>query len=211
MKKDKVTEFLSKLRGKNFIFFAPAASGKDWILANFVSRYPSLVTSVVSTTTRPRRPSEVDGIAYHFTDNDTFDKMVENGQLLERTVYFVSGNKWQYGLTKDALKQNSINLIVVNPHGIRQIMTHDDIMKNTYIFLVNTPENVRIERYLDREKDCSDKGELASRLEQRLLQDKKDFADLRDIDYLTITNDKTTNFDDILNEIVSKIQRKESL
>ena len=84
-------------------------------------------------------------------------------------------------------------------------------MKNTYIFLVETPEDVRIERYLDREKDCSDKGELASRLEQRLLQDKKDFADLRDIDYLTITNDKTTNFDDILNEIVSKIQRKESL
>lgn len=209
MKNKDITDFLEKLRGKNLIFFAPTASGKDWILANFVSRYPSLVKSVVSTTTRPRRPSEVDGVAYHFTDNDNFDKMVENGQLLERTVYFVSGNKWQYGLTKDALCQNLINLIVVNPHGIGQIMTHSDIMKNTYIFLVETPEDVRIERYLDREKDCSDKSELASRLEQRLLQDNKDFADLRDISYLTLTNDKNTSFDDILEEIVNKIQRKD--
>lgn len=207
MKKNEIENFLEKLRGKNFIFFAPAASGKDWILANFVSRYPSLVSSAVSTTTRPKRPSEVEGVAYNFTDNDTFDKMVEDGLLLERTVYFVSGNKWQYGLTKTALKKNLINLIVVNPHGIRQIMTHSGIMKDTYIFLVKTPENVRIERYLDREKDCSDKSELASRLEQRLLQDNKDFADLRDIGYLTLTNDKNTSFDDILEEIVSKIRK----
>jgi guanylate kinase len=37
----------------------------------------------VSVTTRPPRPTEVDGVDYFFVDEDAFDRMIEAGELLE--------------------------------------------------------------------------------------------------------------------------------
>jgi guanylate kinase len=38
---------------------------------------------VVTCTTRPRRPYEVDGVHYHFVDGDRFRRLRETGGLLE--------------------------------------------------------------------------------------------------------------------------------
>jgi guanylate kinase len=45
-------------------------------------RDPGLSLSV-SVTTRPPRPTEVDGVDYFFVDEDAFDRMIEAGELLE--------------------------------------------------------------------------------------------------------------------------------
>ena len=37
----------------------------------------------ISVTTRPRRPSEVDGVHYHFIDAERFARMRDAGELLE--------------------------------------------------------------------------------------------------------------------------------
>jgi guanylate kinase len=37
----------------------------------------------VSATTRPPRPSEVEGVDYRFVDDDAFDRMIRDGELLE--------------------------------------------------------------------------------------------------------------------------------
>ena len=37
----------------------------------------------MSVTTRPPRPTEVDGVDYFFVDEDAFDRMIEAGELLE--------------------------------------------------------------------------------------------------------------------------------
>ncbi len=38
---------------------------------------------MVSWTTRAPRPGEVDGVAYHFTDEATFRRKIEDHELLE--------------------------------------------------------------------------------------------------------------------------------
>ena len=48
---------------------------------------PKLVVSV-SHTTRPRRDGETDGIAYYFTDVDSFKEMIDSDQFLEHAKVF---------------------------------------------------------------------------------------------------------------------------
>jgi guanylate kinase len=41
----------------------------------------------VSHTTRRARPSETDGVDYHFVDDETFDRMIQRGDFLEWAEY----------------------------------------------------------------------------------------------------------------------------
>jgi guanylate kinase len=73
------------------VLSSPSGAGKTTITRRLLERDPTLSLSV-SVTTRPRRPSEIDGRDYHFIDRTTFDRMVEQGELLEYATVF--GNSY---------------------------------------------------------------------------------------------------------------------
>lgn len=77
--------------------------------------------NVVSTTTRPMREGEVNGIHYWFVSKDEFQAMESSGELLESVVF--NGN--QYGGSKSAFEkvfaQGKSVIIVAEPHGVQQI------------------------------------------------------------------------------------------
>lgn len=74
-------------RGFLLVLSSPSGAGKTTITRRLLERDPALSLSV-SVTTRPRRPSEIDGRDYHFIDRATFDRMVARGQLLEHATVF---------------------------------------------------------------------------------------------------------------------------
>lgn len=74
-------------RGFLLVLSSPSGAGKTTITRRLLARDPSLSLSV-SVTTRPRRPSEIDGKDYRFIDQATFDRMVAGGELLEHATVF---------------------------------------------------------------------------------------------------------------------------
>jgi len=74
-------------RGFLLVLSSPSGAGKTTITRRLLERDPALSLSV-SVTTRPRRPSEMDGRDYHFIDKAAFDRMVERGELLEHATVF---------------------------------------------------------------------------------------------------------------------------
>jgi guanylate kinase len=54
-------------------------------------RFPELALAV-SATTRPRRPTELDGVHYHFLSADEFERRVQAGEFLEWVDYV--GNRY---------------------------------------------------------------------------------------------------------------------
>jgi guanylate kinase len=74
-------------RGFLLVLSSPSGAGKTTITRRLLERDPTLSLSV-SVTTRPRRPSEIDGRDYHFIDRTTFDRMAEQGELLEHATVF---------------------------------------------------------------------------------------------------------------------------
>jgi guanylate kinase len=74
-------------RGFLLVLSSPSGAGKTTITRLLLERDPTLALSV-SVTTRPRRPSEIDGRDYHFIDQAEFDRMVAHGELLEHAIVF---------------------------------------------------------------------------------------------------------------------------
>lgn len=86
-------------RGLMFILSSPSGAGKTTIARRLLKEDGEIAMSV-SVTTRPPRPGEVHGKDYFFVDNAEFQRMVEDGELIEWAEVF--GNN--YGTPKSHIK-----------------------------------------------------------------------------------------------------------
>jgi guanylate kinase len=64
------------------VLSGPSAVGKSTVVRCLRERVPELHFSV-SVTTRPPRPSEVDGVDYTFVSAERFQQLIDDGALLE--------------------------------------------------------------------------------------------------------------------------------
>jgi len=85
---------------KVFVITGPSGVGKGTLIRALFDRIPALELSV-SATTRPPRPGEQDGVAYHFLSREQFTDRVEQGDFVEHAEY--SGNR--YGTLRSELER----------------------------------------------------------------------------------------------------------
>jgi guanylate kinase len=69
----------------------PSGAGKTTLVKRFLAEHPEWRFSV-STTIRPPRPDEVEGVDYHFVSPDEFERRFSAGRFLETAV--VHGNRY---------------------------------------------------------------------------------------------------------------------
>lgn len=117
-----------------------SASGKSTIERILVNKYG--YEKIVTYTTRPPRPKEVDGIDYHFVSNKDFLSMEANNEFAETATY----NGWHYGTAKKDCLNNKV--IVVTPHGLRQLKKIPGL--NIVSFYINVPRRDRLIKILQR-------------------------------------------------------------
>jgi guanylate kinase len=102
------------------VLSGPSGVGKSTVVAHLRKMHPELWLSV-SVTTRHPRPGEKNGVHYHFVDNDEFEKLVANGELLEWAVF--AGNR--YGTPRAAVLEKLDGgvpvLLEIDLQGARQV------------------------------------------------------------------------------------------
>ena len=86
-------------KGVLLIISGPSGSGKGTIVEQLVSELGYCVS--ISATTRNPRPNEKDGIHYFFKTKEKFEKMIDNGELLEHAAF--CGN--YYGTPKKYVEE----------------------------------------------------------------------------------------------------------
>ena len=115
----------------------------------------------VSVTTRAPRPGEREGVAYHFVDAATFDRMVATDALLEWAEY--AGNR--YGTPRapveDAVARGRTVLLEIEVQGALQVRGR--LPDALLIFLV-PPAFDELERRL-RDRGTEDEGKIQARLD----------------------------------------------
>jgi guanylate kinase len=72
-------------RGIFFLVAGPAGVGKTTLLQQLVATEKNLIKAI-SVTTRPPRASEVDGVAYHFWNEEKFTEGIKNHEFVEHAV-----------------------------------------------------------------------------------------------------------------------------
>jgi len=88
------------MTGTLFIIAAPSGAGKTTLVRSLSNTVPNLKVSV-SCTTRAPRPGEVDGVDYHFINDQQFDEMVRQKAFLEHEQVF----DYRYGTPRRWLEE----------------------------------------------------------------------------------------------------------
>lgn len=77
----------NKVSGILYVVSAPSGAGKTSLLKAVLNKLDSVKLSV-STTTRPQRPGEQDGVDYNFVSVDMFKKQLEENTFVEYAEVF---------------------------------------------------------------------------------------------------------------------------
>ncbi len=99
----------------------PSGVGKGTVIRELRSRHPEVWLSV-SATTRSPRPGERDGVDYFFVDDDTFDALVADGDMLEWAHVFGLD---RYGTVRHAVVDHLVAghpvILELDLEGARQV------------------------------------------------------------------------------------------
>ena len=103
------------------VLAGPTAVGKGTVSTYIRDHCPDVWLSV-SATTRAPRPGEQEGVLYFFVDDDEFQRMVDEGQMLEWAVVH---NRSRYGTPRqkvlDAVAAGRRVLLEIDLAGARQV------------------------------------------------------------------------------------------
>ena len=108
-------------KGLLIVVSGPSGVGKGTVLKEFMNDPDLKLSYSVSMTTREKRPGEVDGINYYFVTKEEFEKVRDEGGLLEWTEFV--GNYYGTPLAGvEKLRNEGRNVLLeIEVNGCRQV------------------------------------------------------------------------------------------
>ncbi len=162
-------------KGLLFIVSGPAGSGKGTVVNELLSKHPDITLSISATTRQPR-PSEINGVHYHFISKDEFEKRISDGKMLEYATY--SGN--YYGTpqkeVEEAMENGKDVILEIEVAGAMQIK---EKVKGAIAIMLTPPDKEVLEaRLRGRGTETEDviKWRLERAKEEIMLLDQYDYS-----------------------------------
>ncbi|MDP3182665.1 MAG: guanylate kinase [Desulfobaccales bacterium] len=166
--------------GEIFVITAPSGTGKTTLLQALLAADPRLQFSI-SYTTRPPRPGEIEGKDYFFVTPAEFQRLRDQGALVEWVEQFGYG----YGTSRDWVNQTietGADLVFdLDSRGARALK--NEFPQGTYIFILPPGPGALQQRLQAR-------GPLEpAELKRRLQQGEAELKEVHCYDFLVINDD----------------------
>ena len=145
------------------------ASGKDFLRSKFQDR--GFVYGV-SSTTRPPRNGEENGVDYYFLTDEEFNEGIENELFVEWQEF----NNWKYGLVKPEFER--CDIMILNAEAVD--LLEPEYRDRLFVIYTDIDRQVRLDRLNAR-------GDFDNP-ERRIAEDDKQFRNFSNFD-CKITNE----------------------
>lgn len=162
--------------GKIICLMGKSSTGKDTLYKRLLEADGMKFRKIIPYTTRPIRIRETDGVEYHFTDEEGFQKLVSQGKVIEHRAYYTYHGRWRYFTVDDGqmdLKKDNYICIgtLQSYNSIKEYFGKPSMVP----VLIELDDGIRLQRALDREKkQIQPKYEEMCR---RFIADSEDFAE----------------------------------
>jgi guanylate kinase len=178
-------------RGIMLVLSSPSGAGKTTLTRHLLDQEniddPGKLELSVSATTRERRPSEIDGVHYHFRTKRQFEAMRDGDELLEWAE--VHGN--YYGTPREpvekALNEGRDVLFDIDWQGTRQLL--DKMREDVVTVFVLPPSAQELKSRLVRRAEDSN-----AVIAQRLKNAAEEFLHWNEYDYILVNRDLDKSF-----------------
>lgn len=173
-------------RGIMLIVSSPSGAGKTTLTRSLLEQEEGVSLSI-SVTTRPRRPSEIDGVHYRFITKRQFEVMRDAGDLLEWAE--VHGN--YYGTPREQVEEMLAAgrdvLFDIDWQGTLQLYAtmRDDVVS---VFVL-PPDAAELKMRLERRAEDS-----AEIIDQRLRNAMQEIVHYGEYDYVLVNRDLDKSF-----------------
>ena len=175
-------------RGILFIISAPSGTGKTTLCKQLVANIPGLWHSV-SYTTRTPRPGEEHGREYYFTDDTTFQTMIDRHEFVEWARVYGHLYGTPRRMVADKIEQGIDVLLEIDVQGALQVKKKfDDAVS---IFILPPSMTVLRQRLLTRASDSSEE------IQRRLQKVKEEVWSYREYAYIVRNDDLTRSLQDL--------------
>ncbi|WP_069173244.1 guanylate kinase [Streptomyces griseus] len=178
------------VRPRLTVLSGPSGVGKSTVVAHMRKVHPEVWLSVSATTRKPR-PGERNGVHYFFVDDEEFDKLIANGELLEWAEF--AGNR--YGTPRravlDRLEAGEPVLLEIDLQGAR--LVRQSMPEAQLVFLAPPSWDELVRRLTGRGT------ESAEVIERRLAAARTELAAEAEFD-TTLVN---TSVEDVARELLT--------
>ena len=100
-----------------FILSGPAWAGKT-TLWHAIENEASHIEKVVTTTSRPIRESEIEGVHYHFLTKPEFEVQIHTGNLIEYAIVHTNYYGSTYTELERITENNKSPIYIIEPQGM---------------------------------------------------------------------------------------------
>lgn len=166
-------------QGTLFVVSAPSGAGKTSLVRALLDGHPQLRLSV-SYTTRSPREGEIDGVHYHFVDQEEFDRMVSENAFVESARVFDHAYGTARETLRQALEDGQDLLLEIDWQGARQVRAHFPDAVSIFIL---PPSLKELEERLRKRGQDSDET-IASRMAQA----RSELSHYGEYDYLVVND-----------------------
>jgi guanylate kinase len=188
-------------RGLMLVISSPSGAGKSTIARTLLAQDSQIGLSV-SVTTRQRRPSEVEGIHYHFKSIREFERLRDSDALLEWAE--VHGNF--YGTPREpveaAMGEGRDMLFDIDWQGAQQLQ--EKMSADVVSIFVLPPTMTELQSRLHRRAEDSEEV-----IAQRLANSRAEIAHWREYDYVIVNDDLDTAFDAVQSIVKAERLRRD--
>jgi len=172
---------MSAFNGAVLVLSGPSGAGKSSLIKSIEEDIGDFYFSI-STTTRPKRDGEIEGVHYHFVSEDEFKQDIQEDNFLEYAV--VHGNHYGTSIkpVREALSQGKLVLFDIDVQGNTAINSRlGDI--TTSVFITPPTLSELKKRLQNRSTDSDDV--IAGRLKMA----KREIQRITEYDYMIVNDD----------------------